>query len=227
MEKEILETGKQVALEVNVPNLRPRELFLIGRLKYRTSYGQNVLDHAREVAFLSGMLAKELKLDEALARRAGLLHDIGKAVDHEEEGTHPEIGSNIARRCEEPEEVINSIASHHEGDVEPSSLYAVIVQIADAISAARPGARRETLEKYIKRLEKLESIASNHAGIDKAFAIQAGREVRVIARPDKLDDKEAHRVCREIAQQIQSELSYPGEVKVTLIRENRFVEYAR
>ncbi|MHC4871725.1 MAG: ribonuclease Y [Planctomycetota bacterium] len=227
LEKDLIETGKQAAMEVEVKNLRPRELFLLGRLKYRTSYGQNVLDHSREVAFLSGMLATEMKLNEELARRAGLLHDIGKAVDHEEEGTHPEIGANIAKRCDEVPEVINAIASHHECEVKPDSLYAVIVQIADAISAARPGARRETLEKYIKRLEKLESIASSHVGIDKAFAIQAGREVRVIAKPDKINDKESGRICREIAQEIERELSYPGEVKITLIRENRFVEYAR
>ncbi|MFW5857341.1 MAG: ribonuclease Y, partial [Planctomycetota bacterium] len=227
MEKQLLETGREVAMEVDVRNLRPRELFMLGRLKFRTSYGQNVLDHSREVAYLCGMLAQQLKLDETLARRAGLLHDLGKATDHEEEGTHPEIGAGIARLCDEPPEVVNAIASHHEGESKPESLYAVLVQIADAISASRPGARRETLEKYVKRLEKLESIASSHLGIDKAFAIQAGREVRVIAKPDKLNDKEAHRACREIAQQIEKELSYPGEVKVTLIRENRFVEYAR
>lgn len=227
LEKDLIETGKQAAMELEVKNLRPRELFLLGRLKYRTSYGQNVLDHSREVAFLSGMIAAEMKLNEEIARRAGLLHDIGKAIDHEEEGTHPEIGANIAKRCDELPEIINAIASHHEGEVKPESLYAIIVQIADAISAARPGARRETLEKYIKRLEKLESIASSHVGIEKAFAIQAGREVRVIAKPDKLNDKEAQRICREIAQEIERDLSYPGEVKITLIRENRFVEYAR
>jgi ribonuclease Y len=227
IDKELLETGKQVALEVDVRNLRPRELFLLGRLKYRTSYGQNVLDHSREVAYLCGMLASQMKLDERIAKRAGLLHDIGKAVDHEEEGTHPEIGANVAKQCDERPEVVNAIASHHEGEVKPSTLYAILVQIADAISASRPGARRETLEKYVKRLEKLEAIASGHLGVDKAFAIQAGREVRVIAKPDKMDDKDASRICREIAQQIENELAYPGEVKVTLIRENRFVEYAR
>jgi ribonucrease Y len=227
MEKDLVETGKQVSMELDVRNLKPRELFLLGRLKFRTSYGQNVLDHSREVAYICGMLAAEMKLDESLARRAGLLHDLGKAVDHEEEGTHPDIGANIARRCDEGAEVINAIASHHEGEVKPESLYAVLVQIGDAISASRPGARRETLEKYIKRLEKLENIASSHVGVDKAYAIQAGREVRVIAKPDKLSDKEAHRVCREIAQEVERELAYPGEVKVTLIRENRFVEYAR
>ncbi len=227
MEKELMEAGRAVAAEVDVRNLKPKELFLLGRLKYRTSYGQNVLDHAREVAFLSGMIAMQLKLDEDLARRAGLLHDIGKAVDHEEEGTHPEIGANLARLCEESPEVVNAIAAHHEGNEAPRSLYATIVQIADAISASRPGVRRESLEKYIKRLEKLENIASAHVGIEKAYAIQAGREVRVIAKPDKLSDKEAHRICREIAQEIEQELSYPGEVKITLIRENRFVEYAR
>ncbi len=227
LEKDLIETGKQAAMELDVKSLRPRELFLLGRLKYRTSYGQNVLDHSREVAFLCGILASEMKLDVEIATRAGLLHDMGKAVDHEEDGTHPEIRANIAKRCDESQIIINAIASHHECEVKPESLYAVIVQIADAISASRPGARRETLEKYVKRLEKLESIASSHVGIDKAFAIQAGREIRVIAKPDKINDKESQRVCREIAQEIENELSYPGEVKITLIRENRFIEYAR
>lgn len=226
MEKNIIETGKKAAEELDVKNLRPRELFLLGRLRYRTSYGQNVLDHSREVGFLAGMIASELKLDEGMARRAGLLHDIGKGVDHEEEGTHPAIGMDVAKRCDEDPLIVNAIGAHHE-DIEPESLYATLVQIADAISAARPGARRETLEKYIKRLEKLESIANSHAGVDKAYAIQAGREIRIIAHPERLQEKDAQRTAKEIAEEIERDLTYPGEIKVTLIRETRFVEYAR
>ena len=226
MEKHIIETGKAAAEELDVKNLRPREVFLLGRLKYRTSYGQNVLDHSREVGFLAGMIAAELKLDEEMARRAGLLHDIGKGVDHEEEGTHPTIGMDVAKRCEENPLIVNAIGAHHE-DIEPESLYATLVQIADAISASRPGARRETLEKYIKRLEKLESIANSKLGVEKAYAIQAGREIRVIAQPDKITEVDAQRVVREIAQEIERDLTYPGEIKITLIRESRFVEYAR
>lgn len=226
MEKVIEETGKQVALELDVRNLKPREIMLLGRLKYRTSYGQNQLDHSREVAFLSGMLAQQLGLDETLARRCGLLHDLGKAIDHEQEGTHPELGGEIARLCGEPQEVISSIMDHH-GTQDPASIYTVIVQAADAISAGRPGARRETLEKYVKRLERLEAIAMSHDGISKAFAIQAGREVRVIADAGKLNDDASSKVCRAIAKQIEEELTYPGEVRVTLIRETRITEFAR
>jgi len=226
MEKVIEDTGKEVALELDVRNLKPREIMLLGRLKFRTSYGQNVLDHSRDVGFLSGMLAAELGLDESLARRCGLLHDIGKAVDHEEEGTHPELGGEVARRCNEPEEVINSVIHHHTPGA-GEDLYATIVQAADAISAARPGARRETLEKYVKRLERLESIANNYPEVERAFAIQAGRELRVIARAEKVNDEEASRICRLIAKQIEDELTYPGEVKVTLVRELRITEYAR
>jgi len=226
VEKVLEETGKAVALEVDVRNLKPREIMLLGRLKFRTSYGQNVLDHSREVAFLCGMLAAELGLDEALARRCGLLHDIGKAVDHEEEGTHPELGAEVARRCSEPEEVVNSISAHHTMNA-AESLYATLVQAADAISASRPGARRETLEKYIKRLERLEAIANSYPNIEKSFAIQAGRELRVIVKADKVSDAEAATMARAIAKQIEDELTYPGEVKVTLIRETRIIEYAR
>ena len=226
MEKILEETGKQVALELDVRNLRPREIMLLGRLKYRTSYGQNQLDHSREVAFLSGMLANQLGLDEMLARRAGLLHDIGKAVDHEQDGTHPELGGEVARICGEPSEVISSITDHH-GTSEPSSIYTVIVQAADAISASRPGARRETLERYIKRLERLEAIALSYDNVTKAFAIQAGRELRVIVNADKLSDEQSANTCRRVAKQIEEELTYPGEVKVTLIRETRITEYAR
>ena len=226
MEKVVEETGKAVALELDVRNLKPREIMLLGRLKFRTSYGQNVLDHSREVGFISGMLAAELGLDEALARRCGLLHDIGKAVDHEEEGTHPELGGEVVRRAGEPEEVVNAVVGHH-SDVAAESLYATIVQAADAISAGRPGARRETLEKYVKRLERLEAIANGYPNIEKSFAIQAGRELRVIVKADKVSDAEAGRICRDIARQIENELTYPGEVKVTLVREFRIVEYAR
>lgn len=226
MEKVVEETGKAVALELDVRNLKPREIMLLGRLKFRTSYGQNVLDHSREVGFLAGIIAAEMGLDESLARRCGLLHDIGKAVDHEEEGTHPELGGEVARRCGEADEVVNAIVSHH-SDTAAESIYAVIVQAADAMSAGRPGARRETLEKYVKRLERLEAISNSYAGVERSFAIQAGRELRVIVKADKITDSEATRMCRDIAKQIEAELTYPGEVKVTLVREFRITEYAR
>lgn len=226
MDKVLEETGKQVALELDVRNLKPREIMLLGRLKFRTSYGQNVLDHSRDVGFLAGMLAAQLGLDESLARRAGLLHDIGKAVDHEQEGTHPELGGEVARICGEPEEVIASIVHHHTPGA-ADSLYATIVQAADAISASRPGARRETLENYVKRLERLESIANSYEQVEKSFAIQAGRELRVIADANKMSDSECQQVCRKIAKQIEDELTYPGEVKVTMVREYRITEYAR
>ena len=226
MEKVVEETGKAVALELDVRNLKPREIMLLGRLKFRTSYGQNVLDHSREVGFLSGIIAAELGLDEQLARRCGLLHDIGKAVDHEEEGTHPELGGEITRRCGEPDEVVNAVVSHH-SDTAAESLYATIVQAADAMSAGRPGARRETLEKYVKRLERLEAISNSYNGVERSFAIQAGRELRVIVKADKITDGEASRMCRDIAKQIETELTYPGEVKITLVREFRITEYAR
>ena len=226
MEKVVEDTGKAVALELDVRNLKPREIMLLGRLKFRTSYGQNVLDHSREVGFLSGIIAAELGLDEQLARRCGLLHDIGKAVDHEEEGTHPELGGEVGRRCGEPDEVVNAIVSHH-SDTAAESLYATIVQAADAMSAGRPGARRETLEKYVKRLERLEAISNSYPGVERSFAIQAGRELRVIVKADKVSDGEAQRMCRDIAKQIEDELTYPGEVKITLVREYRITEYAR
>jgi ribonuclease Y len=226
MEKLLEDTGKQVAIELDVRNLKPREIMLLGRLKYRTSYGQNQLDHSREVAFLSGMLAAQLGLDESLARRCGLLHDIGKAVDHEQEGTHPELGGEVARICGEAPDVVGSIMDHH-STTEPTSIYTVVVQIADAISASRPGARRETLEKYVKRLERLESIATSYPEVSKAFAIQAGRELRVIVNAEKVNDAQSAKTCRQIAKQIEEELTYPGEVKVTLIRESRITEYAR
>ncbi len=226
MDKVLEETGKKVALELDVRNLKPREIMLLGRLKFRSSYGQNVLDHCREVGFISGMLAAQLNLDESLARRCGLLHDIGKAIDHEQEGTHPELGAEVARICSEPKEVISAILNHHSPDA-ADSLYATIVQAADAISAARPGARRETLENYVKRLERLESIANSYPQVEKTFAIQAGRELRVIADASKISDGECQKICRNIAQQIEDELTYPGEVKVTMVREYRITEYAR
>jgi ribonuclease Y len=222
----IRETGKKAILEADMRGVHPKTVELLGRLRYRTSYGQNVLSHSMEVAFLAAMLAGELGLDPVLAKRCGLLHDIGKAADHEMEGGHPAIGADLAKRYEEKPVVINAIAGHH-GDVDPTSIYTVLVMAADAISASRPGARRETLEKYIKRLERLEGIAGSFPGVDKAYAIQAGREVRVIVNSDKIGDKDAAKVCRDIAKEIENELSYPGEVKVTLIRETRFTDYAR
>ena len=222
----IQQEGKQVVYDLNLPGIHPKMMTLLGRLKFRTSYGQNVLDHTKECAFLAGMIAAELGLDVMLARRCALLHDVGKAVDHEIEGGHPEIGANIARRYEEPPEVVNSIASHH-NDVPQESIYAVVTQIADSISGARPGARGETLERYIKRLEKLESVALSFGGVKAANAIQAGREIRVFVNSQKINDKKALRLCRDIANEVESQLTYPGEIKVTLLRETRVVEYAR
>jgi ribonucrease Y len=226
VENDINEAGKQVAIDTGVRGLHPKEVQLLGRLKYRTSYGQSVLQHSIEVAHLSGMLAEELGLDGQLARRAGLLHDIGKAVDHEVQGGHPEIGADLARRYNEPPEVVHAIGGHHEANV-PDALYTMIVSAADAVSASRPGARRETLEKYVQRLEKLEEIARRFDGVEMAYAIQAGREVRVVVNADKIDDALAIKVCRDIAKAVEDELTYPGEVKITLIRERRVVEYAR
>ena len=229
-EKEVTEiiekTGKDVSIQFGCHDLHPRLRTLLGRLRYRSSYGQNVLAHSQEVAHICGLLAGELKLDIQLAKRCGLLHDCGKALDQEVEGTHPHIGMEIAKQCDEGPEVYEAIGGHH-GDIEIHSLYPILVQISDAISAARPGARRESLEKYIQRMKKLEEIATSKRGIEKAFAIQAGREVRVLAKADELDDAACSQVAREIAKQIEEELSYPGEVRVTLIREARFIEYAR
>ena len=226
LEETILEEGRQVVYEMDIHNLHPKELALLGKLKFRTSYGQNVLEHSKEVAYLSSIIAGELGLDVQLAKRCGLLHDIGKATDQEMEGGHPQIGADLAKRFNEAPEVINAILAHHEG-AEPTSIYTVIVAAADAISAARPGARRETLEKYIKRLERLEQVAGAFPGVEQAYAIQAGREVRVIVSADKVSDKDAAKICHDIAREIEAELQYPGEVKVTLIRETRVIEYAR
>lgn len=222
----IKEEGEQATFEVGIHNLHPELIKLLGRLKYRTSYGQNVLKHSVEVAHLAGLMAGELGLDIKSAKRAGLLHDIGKSIDHEVEGTHVDIGIDLLRKYKESETIINGMAAHH-GDYEPKSMEAVLIAAADALSAARPGARRETLETYIKRLQKLEEIANTTPGVDRSFAIQAGREIRIIARPEEMNDEEIVFLAREISKKIESELEYPGQIKVNVIRETRAIEYAK
>ncbi len=222
----ILQIGKDAALEANIRGLNNRVLSLLGALNYRTSYGQNVLRHSMEVAFLAQIMADELSLDSTLARRAGLLHDIGKAIDHEIEGGHPAIGANFLKRFNESPIVLNAVEAHH-GDVPADNPYTPLIAAADAISASRPGARRETLERYIKRLEKLEEIANTFKGVENAYAIQAGREIRVIVDAANVDDESAAKIARDIAKKVEAEMTYPGEIQVTLLRELRCIEYAR
>ena len=222
----IKEEGERATLETGVMGLHPDLIKLIGKLKYRTSYGQNVLNHSIEVSNLARIMAEELGLDPKLARRAGLLHDIGKALDHDMEGTHVEIGVEVLKKYKENPAVINAVEAHH-GDVEPKTIEAVLIQAADAISASRPGARRETLETYIKRLEKLESIADSFEGVEKSYAIQAGREIRLVVKPEKVSDSQMVTMAREVAQKVESEMEYPGQIKVNVIRETRAVDYAK
>jgi len=222
----LLQIGKDAAVETNVRGLSNKVLSLIGALSYRTSYGQNVLRHSVEVAFLSQVMADELGLNGSIARRAGLLHDIGKAIDHDVEGNHPTIGANYLKRFNESTVVLNAVAGHH-GDIPADNPYTPLVSAADAISASRPGARRETLERYIKRLEKLEEIAGSFKGVENAYAIQAGREIRVIVSAEQVDDEAAMKIARDIAKKVEDEMTYPGEIQVTLLREVRCVEYAK
>ncbi len=226
VEATIKAEGERAVLETGLHGIHPEIMKLLGRLRYRTSYGQNVLNHSMEVAFLSGIMASELGIDPEVARRAGLLHDIGKAVDHEIEGSHIEIGVDIARKYKESEAVVHAIQAHH-GDVEATTVVACLVQAADAISAARPGARRENLENYIKRLEKLEEVANEFEGVERSFAIQAGREIRILVRPDVVSDDKMTLLARDIAKKIEDSLDYPGQIKVHLVRENRAVDYAK
>jgi ribonuclease Y len=224
--QKVLQLGKDAAVEANVRGLSNKVLSLIGALSFRTSYGQNVLRHSVEVAYLAQVMADELDLDGSIARRAGLLHDIGKALDHEIEGSHPSIGANYLKRFNESSIILNAVEGHH-GDIPADNPYTPLVAAADAISASRPGARRETLERYIKRLEKLEEIASGFKGVENAYAIQAGREIRVIVNAEKVDDESATKIARDIAKKVEEEMTYPGEILVTLLREVRCIEYAR
>ena len=226
IEAQIKEAGEEAVFEAGIFGIHPELTKLLGKLKYRTSYGQNVLNHSLEVSFLAGLMAQELGADVKAAKRAGLLHDIGKAVDHEYEGTHIQIGVDLAKKYKEKENIVNAIAAHH-GDVPAETVEAVLVQAADAISGARPGARRESLENYIKRLEKLETLANSFAGVEQSYAIQAGREIRVIVKPDQVNDARTVFLAKEIAQKLESELEYPGQIKVNVIRETRSVEYAK
>lgn len=226
VEQTIKAEGERAVIEAGVNGIHPELVKLLGRLRYRTSYGQNVLNHSLEVAYISGMIASELGLDPTMARRAGLLHDIGKALDHEIEGSHIEIGVDVARKYKESETVVHAIHAHH-GDVEAKTVIACIVQAADAISAARPGARRENIENYIKRLEKLEEVASSFNGVERCYAIQAGREIRIIVKPEAIKDDDMVLLARDICRKIESDVEYPGQIKVNIIRESRAIEYAK
>ena len=226
VENIIKEAGEQAAFDTGIHGLHPEIIKLLGRLKYRTSYGQNVLNHSVEVSHLAGIMAAELDADVKIARRAGLLHDIGKAVDHEIEGPHVDIGVDLAKKYRESKEVIHGIAAHH-GDLEATTVEAILVQASDAISAARPGARRESLENYVRRLERLEDIANSIEGVEKSFAIQAGREVRIMVKPEEVNEANTIHTAREIVKRIESELDYPGQIKVNVIRETRSIEYAK
>lgn len=226
VEDRVQKAGEQAAFDTGIHDLHPEVVKTLGRLLYRTSYGQNVLNHSLEVSYLAGVMASELGLDPVPAKRAGLLHDLGKAVDHEVDGSHAVIGADLAKRFGESEEIVHAIEAHHE-DVEPNSVLDMLIQAADAVSAARPGARKETLDAYIKRLEKMEEIANSHKGVERTFAIQAGREVRVMVKPDVVDDSQSVVLAHEIAQQIENEMQYPGQVKVVVVRESRAVDYAK
>ncbi len=222
----VQKAGEQAAFDTGIHDLHPELIHTLGRLMYRTSYGQNVLNHSLEVAYLAGVMASELGLDPVPAKRAGLLHDLGKAVDHEVDGSHAVLGADLAKRFGEKPEIVHAIEAHHE-DVDPNSVLDVLVQAADAVSAARPGARKETLDAYIKRLEKLEEIANSHQGVERTYAIQAGREVRVMVAPDVVDEAASVVLAHDIASQIEREMQYPGQVKVVVIRESRAVDFAK
>ncbi len=226
VERQVQEAGEQAAFDAGIHDLHPELIKTLGRLKFRTSYGQNVLNHSLEVSYLAGIMASEIGLDPVQAKRAGLLHDLGKAIDHEVDGPHALIGADLARRFNENPAIVHAIEAHH-GEVEPGTVVAVLVQAADAVSAARPGARRETIESYIKRLEKLEAIANSHEGVERTYAMQAGREVRVMVEPERISDADAVVLARDIAKQIEDEMEYPGQIKVLVIRESRSVDYAK